>query len=137
MAKVIARFIQLVMPNDLNNIGTLFGGKMVSWMDIAAAKAGQRFLRGTCAEGIGAVGSVTKAINEVVFSEPVFCGEWVNFTAKVMSTGKTSLTIHVSAIAENKDGKTRDVCEAIFTVVAVKKGKHQNWEKVLHGRSIK
>ncbi len=132
MAKVIARFSQLVMPNDLNNIGTLFGGKMVSWMDIAAAKVGQRFLRGTTA-----VGSVTKAIDEVVFSEPVFCGEWVNFSAKVISAGKSSLTIHVSAIAENKDGKTRDVCEAIFTVVAVKKGKHENWEKVLHGRSIK
>ena len=79
MVKVIARFSQLVMPNDLNNIGTLFGGKMVSWMDIAAAKVGQRFLRGTAA-----VGSVTKAIDEVVFSEPVFCGEWVNFSAKVI-----------------------------------------------------
>ena len=132
MANLIARFSQLVMPNDLNNIGTLIGGKMVSWMDIAAAKVGQRFLRGTAA-----VGSVTKAIDEVVFSEPVFCGEWVNFSAKVISAGKTSLTIHVSAIAENKDGKTRDVCEAIFTVVAVKKGKHENWEKVLHGRSLK
>ena len=71
------------------------------------------------------------------FLNQYFCGEWVNFSAKVISAGKTSLTIHVSAIAENKDGKTRDVCEAIFTVVAVKKGKHENWEKVLHGRSIK
>tara|TARA_Y100001970_G_C13811036_1_gene640022 strand:+ start:420 stop:563 length:144 start_codon:yes stop_codon:yes gene_type:complete len=43
---VVARFSQLVMPNDLNNIGTLFGGKMVSWMDIAVAKSSQRFLKG-------------------------------------------------------------------------------------------
>ncbi len=96
MAKVKARFSQLVMPNDLNNIGTLFGGKMVSWMDIAAAKAGQRFLRGT-----EAVGGVTKAIDEVIFSEPVFGGEWVNFEATVMAAGKSSLTVGVAARAEN------------------------------------
>ena len=87
MEQVTARFSQLVMPNDLNNIGTLFGGKMVSWMDIAAAKAIQRFLRGT-----EAAGGVTKAIDEVVFSEPVFGGEWVNFDATIVSAGTTSIT---------------------------------------------
>ena len=131
MAKVKARFSQLVMPNDLNNIGTLFGGKMVSWMDIAAAKAGQRFLRGS-----EAVGGVTKAIDEVVFSEPVFGGEWVNFEATIESAGVSSLTVSVSAQAENSQGETRDVCEAVFTMVAVKKGEDENWEKVSHGRVV-
>jgi acyl-CoA hydrolase len=131
MAKVKARFSQLVMPNDLNNIGTLFGGKMVSWMDIAAAKAGQRFLRGT-----EAVGGVTKAIDEVIFSEPVFGGEWVNFEATVMAAGKSSLTVGVAARAENSAGETRDVCEAVFTMVAVRKGKDGKWEKVSHGKSL-
>jgi acyl-CoA hydrolase len=102
MAKVKARFSQLVMPNDLNNIGTLFGGKMVSWMDIAAAKAGQRFLRG----------------------------------ATVMAAGKSSLTVGVAARAENSAGETRDVCEAVFTMVAVRKGKDGKWEKVSHGKSL-
>ncbi len=119
------------MPNDLNNIGTLFGGKMVSWMDIAAAKAGQRFLRGT-----EAVGGVTKAIDEVIFSEPVFGGEWVNFEATVMAAGKSSLTVGVAARAENSAGETRDVCEAVFTMVAVRKGKDGKWEKVSHGKSL-
>lgn len=131
MGSVTARFSQLVMPNDLNNIGTLFGGKMVSWMDIAAAKAGQRFLRGT-----DAVGSVTKAIDEVVFSEPVFGGEWVNFEATILSARKTSITVRVSARAENKDGEARDVCEAVFTMVAVKKSDRETWEKVSHGRTV-
>ena len=131
MEQVTARFSQLVMPNDLNNIGTLFGGKMVSWMDIAAAKAIQRFLRGT-----EAVGGVTKAIDEVVFSEPVFGGEWVNFDATVVSAGNTSITIKVSVRAENASGNARDVCEAIFTMVAVIKGDGDRWEKVAHGKSF-
>ena len=129
MEQVTARFSQLVMPNDLNNIGTLFGGKMVSWMDIAAAKAIQRFLRGT-----EAAGGVTKAIDEVVFSEPVFGGEWVNFDATVISAGNTSIMIKVSVRAENASGNARDVCEAIFTMVAVKKGDGDRWEKVAHGK---
>ena len=129
MVKVQARFSQLVMPNDLNNIGTLFGGKMVSWMDIAAAKAGQRFLRGS-----EAAGCVTKAIDEVVFSEQVLGGDWVNFEATVLSAGVSSLTVSVSARAENSQGEMREVCEAVFTMVAVKKGKDGNWEKVSHGK---
>ncbi|MBT3849107.1 MAG: acyl-CoA thioesterase, partial [Candidatus Marinimicrobia bacterium] len=36
---MITRYSQLVMPQDANVVGTLFGGQMVSWMDIAAAKA--------------------------------------------------------------------------------------------------
>ena len=131
MEQVTARFSQLVMPNDLNNIGTLFGGKMVSWMDIAAAKVIQRFLRGT-----EAAGGVTKAIDEVVFSEPVFGGEWVNFDATVISACNTSITITVSGRAENASGNARDVCEAIFTMVAVKKGDGDRWVKVAHGKSF-
>ena len=131
MEQVTARFSQLVMPNDLNNIGTLFGGKMVSWMDIAGAKAIQRFLRGT-----QAAGGVTKAIDEVVFSEPVIGGEWVNFDATVISAGTTSITVKVSAQAENTGGNARDVCEAIFTMVAVINGGDGRWVKVAHGRSL-
>ena len=129
MNKITARYSQLVMPNDLNNIGTLFGGKMISWMDIAAGKAGFRFLQGT-----EVAGGVTKAIDEVVFSEPVYGGDWVNFEATLVSTGTTSFTIRVSASAESPHGKKRDVCEAIFTMVAVKKGNDNRWHKVCHGK---
>ncbi|MEE2877100.1 MAG: hotdog domain-containing protein [Candidatus Neomarinimicrobiota bacterium] len=131
MGQITARFSQLVMPNDLNNIGTLFGGKMVSWMDISAAKAGQRFLQKT-----EAAGCVTKAIDEVIFSEPVFGGEWVNFEAAVRSAGESSLTVSVLARAENNKGEARNVCEAVFTMVAVRKGNDGRWEKVAHGKSL-
>lgn len=129
MNKITARYSQLVMPNDLNNIGTLFGGKMISWMDIAANKVAFRFLQGT-----QAAGGVTKAIDEVVFSEPVYSGDWVNFEATLIATGTTSFTIRVCANAESRGGEKREVCEALFTTVAVKKGDDGKWHKVPHGK---
>ena len=47
MNNIITKYSQLVMPQDANVVGTLFGGQMVSWMDIAAAKSVHRFLKGT------------------------------------------------------------------------------------------
>ena len=47
---IITRYSQLVMPQDANVVGTLFGGQMVSWMDISASKAVHRFLKDTKAE---------------------------------------------------------------------------------------
>lgn len=129
MNEISARYSQLVMPNDLNNIGTLFGGKMISWMDIAAGKVAFRFLQGT-----EAAGGVTKAIDEVIFSEPVYGGDWVNFEATLISAGTTSFTIRVCARAESPSGERREVCEALFTMVAVNRGDDGKWHKVSHGR---
>ena len=131
MNKVTASYSELVMPNDLNNIGTLFGGKMISWMDIAAGKVSRRFLRGTEAEG-----AVTKAIDQVVFSEPVYGGEWVNFNATVFWAGKSSFVIEVKASAEGMDGNEREVCEAKFTFVAVRKGEKGNWVTAEPDRTV-
>ena len=50
--KYQAKYSQLVMPDDANNVGTLFGGQMSSWMDLAASKVAYRFLKGT---GVSAV----------------------------------------------------------------------------------
>ena len=131
MEKVTARYSQLVMPNDLNNLGTLFGGKMVSWMDISAGKAARRFLRGS-----DAAGAVTKAIDKMVFSEPVYGGEWVNFVATIGSAGTTSFTVDIKATAEDESGLSRPVCKACFTFVAVKKGDDGKWHKVPHGKQM-
>jgi len=60
--KYKAKYSQLVMPDDANNVGTLFGGQMISWMDLAAAKVAYRFLKGT-----GASGALTRAIDQVEF----------------------------------------------------------------------
>ena len=67
--KYTAKYSQIVMPDNINIIGTLFGGQMVSWMDLAAAKVTYRFLEGTAANG-----AVTRAIEKVEFKEPVYKG---------------------------------------------------------------
>ena len=92
----ITRYSELVMPQDANVVGTLFGGQMVSWMDIAAAKAAFRFLKGTEADV-----AVTRAIDSIEFSQPVDVGNWVSFEAKIIKTGHSSIIIQVDAYKES------------------------------------
>ncbi len=127
----IAHYSQLVMPDHLNNVGTLFGGQMISWMDIAAAKTAYRFLRGT-----GAWGAVTRAIDEVEFTEPVSGGEWVTFTGTVVCAGKSSIQIKVTADVESSDKDRRLACAAIITMVAVKKNNQGDFVKFQHNKLI-
>ena len=77
---MVIRYSQLVMPQDANIIGTLFGGQMVSWMDIAAAKSAHRFLKSS--EEIFAV---TRAIDAIEFKEPVYIGNWVEFVLGILN----------------------------------------------------
>ena len=57
---MLTRYSELVMPQDANVVGTLFGGQMVSWMDISAAKAVHRFLKDTKADT-----ALTRAIDAI------------------------------------------------------------------------
>ncbi|MDP6532431.1 MAG: hotdog domain-containing protein [Candidatus Marinimicrobia bacterium] len=129
--KYRANYSQLVMPDHINVIGTLFGGKMVSWMDLAAAKASYRFLEGT-----GASGAVTVVIEKVEFAEPVYLGEWVNFVSTVEEAGKTSFTIKVEAYAEGRERGNRLACSAIIKMVAVKGDKDGKYKKLAHGKTV-
>lgn len=132
MKNTIAHYSQLVMPDHLNNVGTLFGGQMISWMDIAAAKAAYRFLKGS-----DAWGAVTRAIDKVEFRESVVSGEWVNFTATVINAGKTSLKIQVDAVAESHKSNERLACSSIITMVAVTKDLQGNFIKCEHRKKLK
>lgn len=129
--KYQANYSQLVMPDHINVIGTLFGGKMVSWMDLAAAKAAYRFL-----EGSGASGAVTRAIEQVEFTEPVYLGEWVNFVSTVVTAGKSSFGIKVEAYAEGRERGKRLACTATIAMVAVTKDEDGNYQKLNHGKSL-
>ena len=62
MNDIITRYSQLVMPQDANVVGTLFGGQMVSWMDIAAATSVHRFLKETKVDS-----ALTRAIDSIEF----------------------------------------------------------------------
>ena len=126
-----ARYSQLVMPNHINNLHTLFGGQMISWMDLAASKVSFRFLRDTKAQG-----AVTRAIDEVEFKEPVFSGEWVTMNATIISVGNSSIKIEVKAFAEGPSSQDRLVCSAIITMVSVIEETKGNFVKFDHNKTI-
>ena len=127
----IVRYSQLVMPQDANVVGTLFGGQMISWMDIAVSKASHRILKNSIADS-----AVTRAIDATEFKEPVYVGEWVNFEAIVTKLGKTSIKVNVKAYAEGRHDERRLACVSEFTMVAVKQQDDGSYTKCMHGQIL-
>ena len=131
MNNIITKYSQLVMPQDANVVGTLFGGQMVSWMDIAAAKSVHRFLKGTKIDS-----ALTRAIDAIEFKEPVYVGNWVNFESRIISTGKSSIVVKVDAYKESNQDNPSLACKARFTMVSVKKDTGGLFKKINHNKSI-
>ena len=131
MNSPLIKYSQIVMPQDANVLGTLFGGQMVSWMDIAAAKAVHRFLKGTPADA-----ALTRAIDAIEFKETVHVGNWVNFESQVISTGRSSINIQVDAYKETKNVERLLACTARFTFVSVKKSDDGSYLKIEHNKKV-
>ena len=109
--------IQIVMmPKDTNPHGTIFGGVILSNIDMAGAIAARREvqLRG----GNPAASFVTVAINRVEFKKPVLVGDVVRFQTSLVRLGKTSVTIRIDVIAE-RGSETIHVTEAEGVFVGV------------------
>lgn len=83
---------ELMMPNQVNNLGHVFGGEVLSMVDRAAAVAAMRHAGSTV---------VTASIDRVDFREPIFAGELVTCRARVNFVGRTSLEVEVHVEAEN------------------------------------
>jgi len=98
-----------MMPKDTNGHGTIFGGVLLSYIDHAGAIAA----RDHCDM------LVTVKMNEVVFHHPVFVGDVVSFYADVVRIGRTSITIHVTVVAEPWRGPKRRVTVTEADVVYV------------------
>jgi acyl-CoA thioesterase YciA len=113
-----------MMPRDTNAHGTIFGGIILSYIDVAG---GVEAVRHTAHERF-----VTVAMKEVVFLEPVFVGDLVSFYATTTKLGNTSITIKVIVEAERfgSRGQSVRVTEAEVIYVAV----NQNREKVRIGK---
>lgn len=77
---------EVVFPQDTNHYGTLFGGKMLSWMDKVAYYASARF----CGRN-----TVTVSVESLDFSVPVRNGDLLDLHARVIHTAKTSMVIRV------------------------------------------
>ena len=100
------------MPADANFHGDIFGGWIMSHVDIAGAIPASRRARGRIA---------TVAVNSFVFKEPVMIGDVVSFFAQITRVGRTSITVGVEVYAQRNPGMeiTVKVTEASLTYVAV------------------
>ena len=110
--------IQVVMmPKDTNPYGTIFGGVILSYIDIAGSIAARReiALRG----GQSNAQFVTVAINRVEFQKPVLVGDVVKFLTSCVRIGRTSITMKIDVIAE-RDAACIAVTQAEVVYVGVR-----------------
>jgi acyl-CoA thioesterase YciA len=100
------------MPADTNANGDIFGGWVMSHVDIAGSIPATRRARGRVA---------TVAVNSFVFRQPVLVGDVVSFYAEVVKVGRTSITVDVQVYAQRNPIKEQcvKVTEAALTYVAV------------------
>ncbi len=113
-----------MMPRDTNAHGTVFGGIILSYIDIAGGVEAVRHTRHDR--------FVTVAMKEVIFHEPVFVGDLVSFYAQTVKLGNTSISIRVVVEAERfgSHGQSVRVTEAEVVYVAI----NQYREKVKIGK---
>ena len=113
-----------MLPRDTNAHGTVFGGIILSYIDVAG---GVEAVRHTKHDRF-----VTVAMKEVIFHEPVFMGDLVSFYAETLRVGNTSITVHVEVEAERfgNRGQKVKVTEAEVTYVAI----NQFREKIKIGK---
>ncbi len=115
-----------LMPRDTNRHGTVFGGIILSHIDLAGAIEARR----SC----GPRNFVTVALDHVVFHKPVFLADVVSFYTETVKIGRTSVTVRVVVEVERADsGKVVRVTEADVVYVAVDK----QWKPVPVGKPLK
>lgn len=103
--------VEMVFPNATNHYGTMFGGKVLDLMDRAAFLAATRFTEQSI---------VTASMERIDFFRPIKNGHLVELQAKVVYTGRTSLTVKVDLYAENPLRRYRErACQGYFNMVSV------------------
>ena len=100
------------MPADANQHGDIFGGWIMSQVDIAGAVVAMRRARGRVA---------TVSVDSFSFKQAVFVGDLVSLYAKIVATGRTSIKVDVEVYAERNPMQpvTVKITEAILTFVAI------------------
>ena len=115
-----------VFPDALNYSGTLFGGKLLSEMDVAASNTARKLLYNTPCNGL-----VTVHLSEVHFTSPGLLGDIIELNCLVTDLGNTSVTIEVEVLKEDQYGHGDSICKARFVFVALRDGKPYP-----HGKSM-
>jgi len=104
---------ELVFPNHTNQLGTLFGGQLMYWIDICASLSAEKLTGGVC---------VTASVDKVDFHHPVKLGDAVTLLSSVNRVFNTSLEIGVKVFAQNfKEGTVKHTNSAYLTFVLVDK----------------
>ena len=104
----------IAMPADTNPAGDIFGGWLMSQMDLAAGNAAARRARGRCA---------TVAVDAMAFHSPVHVGDEIPAYAELAEVGRTSMKFKVEVWRRSRDGDMEvRVTEAVFTFVALDSG---------------
>jgi len=102
---------KVVLPNDTNPLGNLFGGELLAWMDMIASVSAHRHSKRVV---------VTASVNNVSFQQPIRQSSIVTLEAKVSRAFNSSMEVFVDVFLEDPLKGTRLKCnEAIYTFVAV------------------
>ncbi len=102
---------QIVLPNDTNTLGNLFGGQLLQWMDMVASIAAHRHCKRVV---------VTASVNNVSFNNPIKHASLVTLEAKVSRAFNTSMEVFIDVWVEDPVTGDKVKCnEAIYTFVAV------------------
>jgi acyl-CoA thioesterase YciA len=112
-----------MLPRDTNSQGTIFGGVILSYIDMAGAIEAHRHT--------GMARFVTVAMREVIFHAPVFVGDLVSFYSETVKIGTTSITTRVVVEAERYGGPSDRVRVTEAEVIYVAVDKDQNKTKIV------
>jgi acyl-CoA hydrolase len=103
--------VELVLPNDANTMGNVLGGRVLHWIDLAAAIVAHRHCR---------TEAVTASMDEVSFLAPIRVGQIAAISACMTFVGRTSMEIRVDVQSEDlMSGERRRTSTAYLTFVAV------------------
>jgi acyl-CoA hydrolase len=110
-SETLAITTKVVLPNDTNTLGNLFGGQLLAWMDVIASVSAHRHCRRVV---------VTASVNNVAFNAPIDHSSIVTLEAKVSRAFNSSMEVFVDVFVENPvTGNKFRSNEAIYTFVAV------------------
>jgi acyl-CoA hydrolase len=108
--------VELVLPNDANTLGNVLGGRVLHWIDLAAAIVAHRHCR---------TETVTVSLDQMSFLAPIRVGQMAVIAARMTYTGRTSMEIRVDVQCEDLlSGERKKTSTAYLTFVAIdKKGR--------------
>lgn len=111
MRESLAEMTEIVLPNDANPLGTMFGGRVAQWIDIAGSVSAIRHAR---------MSVVTARMGELDFLSPVKVGQIVILRSRVIFVGNTSMEVQVDLYSEDPlSGSRRHTVTASLTYVAI------------------